>query len=85
MINQEDRIEIEGMIEERVKKVIGQMDILPDSVKQRHVGEGVRFIRAGLVANRPTTPERDGAVYYATDEDKLYVGDGSSWLSETLT
>jgi len=49
------------------------------------MGEGIRFIRAGLVADRPTTPERDGAVYFALDENKLYIGDTGSWLEEEFT
>jgi len=76
---------IEEFLEQKGQRRIHQMDIASDAVKQRHVGEGVRFIRAGLVASRPTTPEKDGAVYYATDEDKLYIGDGGAWLEEEFT
>lgn len=77
--------EIRKLIRDEIRSVMTQVEYLPDSIKQRHIGEGVRFIRAGLVASRPTTPEKDGAVYYATDEDKLYIGDGGSWLEETFT
>lgn len=77
--------EIIKLIREEIKRVITQEFLLPDMIKSRHVGEGVRFIRAGLIANRPTTPEKDGAVYYATDENKLYIGDGGAWLEEEFT
>ena len=84
-----DKDEVERLIRkilsEEISAIKGQFDLLPDSVKERHVGEGVRFIRAGTVANRPTTPEKDGAVYYATDENKLYIGDTDAWLEETFT
>ena len=77
------------MNEEDVKRIIKsfifQVTLSPDVVKQRHMGEGIRFVRAGLVADKPTTPERDGSVYYATDENKLYIGDSGSWLSATFS
>ena len=81
----QDKDEIIKLIREELKRVSTQEFLLPNVVKSRHVGEGVRFIRAGLAANRPTTPEKDGATYYATDENKLYVGDGGAWVSATLT
>lgn len=37
MINQEDRIEIEQIIEDRIKKVTGQMDVLNSAIKNRHL------------------------------------------------
>ena len=80
-----DKEEIIKLIKEEIRRSITQVDFLPDVVKSRHIGDGVRFIRAGLVASRPTTPEKDGAVYYATDENKLYIGDTGAWLEETFT
>ena len=80
-----EKEEVEKLIDDKIRRVLGQVDYLPDSIKQRHIGEGVRFIRAGAVALRPATPEKDGAVYYATDENKLYIGDTGAWLEETFT
>jgi len=80
-----DKEEVLKIVREELGKVLTQPDYLPDSIKSRHIGEGVRFIRAGLIADRPTTPERDGACYFATDENKLYVGDTGAWLEETFT
>lgn len=71
-----------------LKKGTGQQDIKPDTIKMRHVGEGVRYIRSGLDAALPTTPEvpKNGvAIYFATDTLKLYVSNGSAWKSTTLS
>jgi hypothetical protein len=32
-----DKDEIEKLIDERIKKVVGQMDVLPDAIKERHL------------------------------------------------
>lgn len=80
-----DKNEIERLIEEKIKKVMGQIDYLPDSVKQRHVGEGVRYLRAGTAANRPTSGEKAGATYFETDTNKLKIWNGTAWVEEELT
>jgi len=49
------------------------------------VGEGVRMVRAGLAADRPTSGEKDGAVFFATDTGVLSAWDGSAWLDTTLS
>lgn len=36
---------------------------------------------AGTLANRPATPVRDGAFYYGTDTNALYVGDAGAWVT----
>ena len=79
-------------LEERIAKLetkrVLQQDILPDVVKMRHIGEGVRFIRGGITADKPTAgeePMQGNAVYFDTDTDKLYVWNGSSWVSTTLS
>lgn len=77
--------ELEREVAELKHRRIHQQDITSDAVKERHVGEGVRFIRAGLAANKPTTPEKDGAVYFETDTNKLFIGDTSAWLEEEFT
>ena len=82
-----DEIEqlVEELVEEKTRQIIGQFDILPDAVKQRHVGEGIRFIRFGLAADRATSGEQKGAVYFATDTDTLGIWNGSAWVEEVLT
>jgi hypothetical protein len=37
-------------------------------------------LRTGLDANKPSTGNTEGDVWYATDTDKLYVWDGAAWL-----
>jgi len=77
-------IKVAELTASRVK----QQNIMPDSVKQRHVGESVRFIRSGLEADLPTEgeePAQGSAFYFCTDSGKLKIWDGSSWLSTTLS
>lgn len=80
-----NKADILKIIREEVRNVMVQENILPDIIKSRHVGEGVRFLRAGTSSNKPTTPEKDGAVYYDTTNNKLFIGDSGSWLEETFT
>lgn len=61
---------------------IYQQDIPSDVVKQRHVGEGVRFIRSGLASARPDEGEgtlQGSAFFFATDTGILSVWNGSVW------
>lgn len=85
----EDKIKkLEKEIESLKDKRVHQSDLTPDVVKMRHVGEGVRFIRSGLAADRPTNgeePLQGAAVYFATDSGVLSIWDGDAWVSETLT
>ena len=84
-----DEKQIEKIVDERVKVilrgVLSQQDIFPDTIKQRHIAEGVRYVRAGVAASRPTSGEKNGAIFFATDTDELYVWNGTVWVSETLT
>ena len=67
---------------------VGQGMIINGQVKQRHLGEGNRFIRSGLAADRPTTGEpvevNSSAYYFSTDSGVLSVWNGTAWLSVTL-
>jgi hypothetical protein len=76
---------VEQMIKERISKVIGQFNIFPDQIKSRHIGEGIRFIRSGLAASRPTSGEKAGAVWFSTDSDTLNIWNGTAWVQEILT
>jgi len=80
--------ELKKEVEALKNKRIGQLDILPDAIKMRHLGEGSRFIRSGLEADMPTVGESatdSVTVYYATDTEKLYVYNGGAWVSTTLS
>jgi hypothetical protein len=89
MDNIENRLKkLEQEIEDLKHRRIKQEMILPDAVKQRHIGEGVRFIRSGLYANRPTSGESTAsgsALYFATDNGKLSIWDSTQWLEVTLS
>ncbi len=76
-----DLSELKSKVEKLEKKRIFQQDIMPDVVKMRHVGEGVRYIRSGLDADLPKaeTPMQGSAIYYATDTNKIYIWDGTAW------
>lgn len=80
--------EIKRQIEELAKKIkvleekrIYQRDIAPEGVKMRHVGEGVRFIRSGLAADRPTegeVPLQGTAIFLATDTNVMSIWDNTN-------
>ena len=59
----------------RVKR-IHEHDILPGEIKSKHISEGVKWIRSGITANKPTSGEDTdygGAIYYDTTANKLYI------------
>ena len=81
-------------LEERIAKLetkrVLQQDILPDVVKMRHIGEGVRFIRGGITADKPTAgeePMQGNAVFYDETAEKLYIWNRTSgaWVSVSLS
>ena len=79
-------------LEERIKLLeerrVHQTMVMPDAIRQRHIGEGVRFIRSGLAADRPTSgeePLQGSAAYFATDTGVLSIWDGDAWLTTTLS
>ena len=85
----EERIQ---KLEEKVRflmdKRVGQVDILPDSVKQRHIAEGVRYVRGGVTAGKPTTgesPMQGIPIYVDTTASRVYFWNGSAWKYASLT
>jgi hypothetical protein len=69
-------------VEELTNKRIKQQDILPGAVKQRHINEGVMFIRSGPSSDLPVAGEgtaNGSAFYYDYDTDILYIWDGTQW------
>lgn len=82
--------ELEKRIKALETKRITQQDILPDSIKMRAMGEGIRFIRGGVTADKPTTGEEPAdscAAFYDVTTNKLYIWNYSSnaWKSVTLS
>lgn len=84
-------------IEELTKKVtlleqkrVYRQDIAPDAVLQRHVGEGVRFIRDGLTVDLPDlgeVPSQGAAIFFNYETNSLSVWNRGTdaWKSTTLT
>ena len=80
MIKFELKQQIKDLIQTVLKEIkIHQNNIGFDEVKAIHIGDGVRMVRAGLAANRPTSGERAGAIYFETDTPALKIYDGSAW------
>lgn len=88
-------------MEEEIKKLKTRLDkvektritqdrIVPDAIKSRAMGEGIRFIRSGATADKPTAgeePPASAAVFYDTTTNKLWVWNSASsaWKSTTLS
>lgn len=71
----------------KVKRIY-QMDITPQAVKNRHLGEPNSYVYAGLAADRPTSGvsvTSGVSIYWATDTGVLSIWNGTAWLSETFT
>jgi len=66
------------------KRPIHQADILPGTIKERHLGANLRVIQFGLETNLPDGSTHTKA-YFCTDSGKLKLWNGSSWLSVTLS
>ena len=80
---EKDLKEIKDKITLIEQRRTGQQMILPDAVKMRHVGEGVRYVRSGLEADKPTEgeePLQGAATYFSTDIDTLWIWNGDSWV-----
>jgi len=80
--------EIKLEIEQLKQRRTYQLDLSPSSVKVRHYSEGNPWAYGGLEADLPT----EGAmvtssfsIYWAYDTGKLYLWDGTAWLSATFT
>lgn len=73
-----------------MSKRVTQEDIENDAVKMRHVAEGVRFVRDGTTAKKPTAgevPLQGAAMYFDYETNKLWIWNRSSkaWKSIQLT
>ncbi len=80
-------LELKRKVELLMQKRIYQQDIIPDAVKQRHMSEGNRYFIAGIESDRPEGNSVTSSVtcYFATDTNKLYLWNGTAWVSVTLS
>ncbi len=86
MLDFETEQQIKELIQTMISEAkIRQTNIGNDEVKALHIGDGVRMIRAGLAANRPTNGEKAGACYFATDTFVLSAWTGTAWKTTTLS
>ena len=70
--------------EQTIWRRIGQQDVIPKAIKQRHI-DGMIIFR-GLAADRPTNnPITDVFAYFATDTNVLSIWNNTAWKSVTLT
>lgn len=86
----DDLEDLKKRVEELENRRIEQRMILPDAVKQRHVGEGVRFLRGGVATSKPIRGEttlQGYAVYFDTDANTLWIYNSvtGAWKSVTLS
>jgi len=80
--------ELKKQIYELANRRLQQSMYLPDSVKSRHIGEGVRFIRSGASTELPTEGEPTSygsPIFYEIDTKKIKIWDGTTWRYFTLT
>ena len=79
--------DLERRIEEIDSKRGTQAQFLPDTIKARFIGEGVRFLRIGASTDLPAEGERDGACYYERNTKilKIWNKTNSAWEAVTLT
>lgn len=66
---------------------VTQTSFVPDCVKSRAMGEGNRFVKAGLEAKRPDGAEVTDSVtaYFAINTKKWWCWTGTAWVSTTLS
>jgi len=85
----DDLTQIKQRLDALEMRRVHQSDIPPSTIKQRHMGQGNRFIRSGLEADLPSsgegTSDNSSPVYYATDTGIIYTWNGSMWLSGSET
>lgn len=70
------------------QKRTGQADYIPQSIKNRHMGQANSYIYAGLAADLPaegTLLDMSTSVYFALDTFTLYCWTGTAWKSEVFT
>lgn len=66
------------------KEYIQSQDLSPEIVESRHIAPPFRIIEFGLESALPNGSTRTKA-FFATDTNKLYMWNGSAWVSTTLS
>ncbi len=82
MFNKNDNVFMGKLKEEtnaQQEKIIHQSQIVPGTIKQRHIESNKQLIQTGAIADRPENPTT--LFYFATDENKLYFYNIGTWYS----
>lgn len=66
------------------RPVLHQSDILPRTIKQRHLEPNAQIIFFGLSTAIPDGSSHVKA-YFETDTNKLKLWNGTAWVSTTLS
>lgn len=78
--------DLEQEVDRLRQQRVSQTGIIPDQIKMRHIAEGVRYLRSGVAADRPTageTPLQGSPVYFATDTGILSLWNGNEWIEDS--
>jgi len=78
---------LQNEVNQLKQRRVYQQSVVPDAIKMRHMGEGNRYIWAGLEDDLPEGASVTSSVtaYFATDTNKLYIWNGTAWKSVTLS
>jgi hypothetical protein len=75
---------VRDLMENELKELISQFDVLNGAIKQRHIDGAV--IKRGLAVDLPSNGDASKVYgYFATDTNTLYLWNGTAWVSEVLT
>lgn len=82
--------ELKKRVEQLEQKRVYKQDIAADAVKMRHIAEGVRYVRDGVTADKPTEgeePLQGAAMFFDYTTNTLYVWNRSAnaWKSVLLS
>jgi hypothetical protein len=69
--------------EKNSRSVMHPSDITNGIIEQRHLN-GIYAVQMGLAADKPSGTSHI-KMYFATDENKLYIYNGTAWKSTTLS
>lgn len=91
MTIQAQSVDYKNNLEKPVEEVgfaqLHRSQFSPGIIEQRSLAPNLYAIKFGLEADKPTEPGVNSHyhAYFATDTSKLYLFNGTSWLSVTLS
>jgi acetylglutamate kinase len=78
--------DLQDQVDYLMHRRVTQADVLPDSIKQRALGEANRYILTGLEIDLPTGQlfGSSTSAFFAFDTNKLFIWNGTTWMSIQL-